>query len=221
LEPVLAWQQCALLLMPGRRSRAADFERHDFVAAVRALGLDVDVVAVDAHLGYYLDGNYRTLPQRIQQGKVLPWPDQGGRKLWFVGTSLGSLGSLAYAKRYRVSGLVLLGPYLGEEPLLAEIDRQGGLASWKPTGTVGYDYEVHTWLWLQQYAKPGAQDLPSLYVGYGLRDSYRHASDILAKVLPADHVFVNREGAHDWDTWLSLWKQFLASNGHRLDCAEL
>lgn len=209
----------AVLMLPGRRSRAEDFQSNGFIDAVRDLGLDVDILAADAHLGYYLDGRYRTLPLRIEEDIVGPFVAQGGRGVWLVGTSLGAFGSLAYAKWYpeHVLGLLLLGPYLGEDPVLEEIEHTGGLAAWTPSGRAGYDYEIRSWVWLKQYAGPSTQRPFDLYIGYGLRDSLRRASDILVRILPRDHVFISEEGGHDWDTWLSLWKRFLASNGHRLE----
>ncbi len=207
-----------VLLMPGRRSRAGDFESNGFVAAARNQGIDADLVAVDAHLGYYLDGGYQSLPVRIEEDVVRPLGAHIGRGLWLVGTSLGAMGSLAYAKHYpeRVSGLLLLGPYLGEDAVLAEIQAAGGLEAWTPSGKAGYDYEIRTWVWLKQFADGRAKPPCRLYIGYGKRDSYRRASDILAAVLPADHVLVSDEGGHDWDTWLGLWRRFLAENGRQL-----
>lgn len=208
-----------VLLMPGRRSRAGDFESNGFVSAARDLGLEVDLVAVDAHLGYYLNEGYQSLPLRIETDVVRPLLLQGPRGVWLVGTSLGALGSLAYLKQYpgRVSGALLLGPYLGEDAVLDEIEAAGGLSAWKPSGKSGYDYEIRTWVWLKQYADRNARAPVELYLGYGKRDSYHRAADILAGVLPANHVFVSEQGGHDWATWLDLWKRFLASKGHRLE----
>lgn len=211
-----------LLLMPGRRSRADDFESNGFIAAVRERGLDVELVAVDAHLGYYLDGRYRSLPSLIQDDVVVPLLARGPRRIWLVGTSLGAFGSLAYATRYpdAVAGVLLLGAYLGEEPLLVEIEQAGGLTTWRPSGRVGYDYEIRAWSWLKEYANPAAKHPFELYVGYGKRDSYSRASNLLSKVLPRDHVFTDEQGGHDWNTWLSLWKQFLKCCGHRLEATQ-
>jgi pimeloyl-ACP methyl ester carboxylesterase len=208
-----------VLLMPGRHSRAADFAAHGFVQAVEERGLNVEVLAVDAHLGYYLEKGYRSLPARLHEDVVLPAMGRGCRQVWLVGTSLGAMGSVAYAKRYpaAVAGVVLLGAYLGEEPILDEIERAGGLARWTPAGSVGYPYEVRTWHWLQRYTEPIRPPLPELYLGYGERDPYQHASRLLAPALLADHVLVAPHGGHDWDTWLGLWKRFLACCGHWLE----
>jgi pimeloyl-ACP methyl ester carboxylesterase len=204
-------QATPVLLLPGRRSRADDFERTGFVAAVRELGLSLELVAVDAHLGYYVDNQYRLLPKRIHDDVVQPLIDAGRGRVWLVGTSLGAFGSLAYAKAYPqdVAAVVLLGAYLGEAPILEAIERSGGLAQWVAAGSPGYDYELRTWSWLRQFATTPQSRTFELYVGYGRDDSYAPASRILASVLPPDHVFVAAQGGHDWTTWLTLWKRIL------------
>jgi hypothetical protein len=129
------------------------------------------------------------------------------------------MGSLAYIKRYpeTVAGVVLLGPYLGEEPILDEIERAGGLAAWSPPKSVGYEYEVHTWLWLKQVAHAAAPQKLDIYLAYGERDRYARASHLLAAGLPSDHVLIDKEGGHDWSTWIVLWQRWLACCGHNLE----
>jgi pimeloyl-ACP methyl ester carboxylesterase len=209
----------ALLFMPGRRSRADDFAREGFVRAVQNMRLNVELIAADAHLGYYTEGRYRTLPTRLHQDVVLPAMARGRKKVWLVGTSLGAMGSLAYVKRYpeTVVGVVLLGPYLGEEPILEEIERAGGLAAWSPNQSVGYEYEVHTWQWLKQVANAATPRRLELYLAYGEHDRYARASHLLAAGLPSDHVLVEKEGEHNWSTWFALWRRLLVCCGHQLE----
>ena len=47
-----------LVLMPGRGDKASAFAEHGFVDDLRAAGMAVDVVAVDAHMGYYMKENF-------------------------------------------------------------------------------------------------------------------------------------------------------------------
>src|SRR5512135_778431 len=42
-----------LVLLPGRGSGAASYEKEGFVRLARQAGLTADIVAADAHLGYY------------------------------------------------------------------------------------------------------------------------------------------------------------------------
>jgi pimeloyl-ACP methyl ester carboxylesterase len=207
----------AVLLLPGRYSRAEDFARNGFVAAVRGHHLDVEIVAVDAHLGYYLQDRYKDLPDIIDADVVTPLLKRGHERVWFVGTSLGALGCIAYAKKYpdRVAGLLLMGAYLGEDPIIEDIQRAGGLRQWQPTPAVGYDYEVRTWQWLQGYFDH--QSRPELFLGYGASDRFAPASKILASALPASHVLLAPNGAHDFDTWANLWVRFLDCCGQELE----
>jgi hypothetical protein len=213
----------AIVFMPGQRSRADDFAREGFVRAVQNMRLNVELIAADAYLGYYLEGGYRTLPLRLHQDVVLPAIARGRQKIWLVGTSLGAMGSLAYAKRYpeTVAGVVLLGPYLGEEPILEEIERAGGLAAWSPKQSAGNEYEVHTWQWLKLVSNAANPRQPEIYLDYGERDRYAKASHLLAAGLPSDHVLTDREGEHDWSTWIALWRRLLACCGHRLESANV
>ncbi len=209
----------AVVLMPGRGSRAGDFAKQGFVGTARELGLDLELLAVDAHLGYYIHEGWRTLPDRIQADVVLPAMARGCRRVWMVGASLGAWGSVAYAERYPevVAGVVLFGPYLGDEPIVAEIERAGGLAAWNSTRSVGAEYEVRTWRWLQRYTEPGGAHLPVLFLAYGGKDRYIRATNLVRAVLPRDHVLVDPRGGHNWHTWLGLWRQFLAEHGRELE----
>jgi pimeloyl-ACP methyl ester carboxylesterase len=199
-----------VLLMPGRYSRASDFERNDFVSAVRERGLDVELVAVDAHLGYYQDERYHALPEVVHDDVVKPRLARG--RVWFVGTSLGALGSIAYAKAYphEVNGLVLLGAYLGEAAIVTDVERAGGLTRWRPTPSTGYDYEIRTWSWLKGYT--AGAERPELFLGYGTDDRFALANTLLARVLPPTHVVVDTGGEHDFSTWSKLWRMLLDSS---------
>ncbi len=212
--PTSATTDRAVLLLPGRRSRAKDFEKEGFVAAVRERRLNVEVVAVDAHLGYYLEDRYRDLPAIIQEDVVQPLIQRGFKEVWLVGTSLGSLGAVAYAKKHPnlVAGLLLMGAYLGEEPILDEIDGAGGLARWMPATSIGYDYEQRTWQWLKGYSF--GERRPLLHLAWGDADRFARASRLLAPLVPAARVFVTT-GGHDFDTWSKLWARFLDATGQK------
>ena len=48
-------QRILLLMLPGAKASAHDLVQQGFVRELRARNLPVDVVAVAAHLGHYLD----------------------------------------------------------------------------------------------------------------------------------------------------------------------
>jgi len=55
----------------------------------------------------------------------------------------------------------------------------------------------------------GAAPLPEIFLGYGKRDRYARASELLARRLPGACV-TTVEGGHDWPTWSELWRIMLA-----------
>jgi hypothetical protein len=52
LPPGVPSGDCVVVLLPGRFGSSRDFIRSGFVEAIEARGLDLPVVAADAHLGY-------------------------------------------------------------------------------------------------------------------------------------------------------------------------
>jgi len=58
-----------LVLMPGRGDKGADWAAHGFVSDLRAAGLTFDVVATDAHIGYYMK---ETIVERMRDDVLAP-----------------------------------------------------------------------------------------------------------------------------------------------------
>jgi len=198
-----------LIFLPGRWDEPGDFARRGFTAAVARRGLQVEMVAADAHMGYYLKGLF---VERLREDVVRPDLDPARPRPWLVGISLGGFGALAYARHHpdEVAGVVALAPYLGDRRVADEIVAAGGLARWDPPEPVAADdFQRDLWRWLQGYAR-GAPDLPPVVLGYGREDSLAPAARLLAEVLPAEHV-VEVPGGHDWDAWRTLWELVLDS----------
>ena len=195
----------ALVMLPGAGDRAADLIRHGFVRALRDRALPVDALVVDAHADYYLE---QSVVARLEAGVIGPARAAGCRRLWLMGISLGGLGALSYAREHgaQVEGLVLLAPFLGTRGLIAEIARAGGLSAWHPGDGAADDPERALLAWLRQAA--GAEDAPSIHLGYGSEDRYLAASRLLEARLPAPRV-TRVEGGHDWPTWVKLWERIL------------
>jgi pimeloyl-ACP methyl ester carboxylesterase len=199
-----------LVFLPGAFLKPEEFEHHGFVSGVRGRGFLADVMLVDANVSYYYD---QTFVQRLSDDVLAPARKQGYRNIWLVGISIGGFGALTHelARPGLVEGIVVLAPYLGRRPVGAEIQKAGGLRAWKKPEGPPPDEEVDRklWPWLQQYAEPtGAAELPPLYLGYGLADRFAPNHQLLADVLPQDHVFT-AEGGHDWPVWSALWRQML------------
>ena len=193
-----------VVFLPGRGDRAEDFEERGFLAAARRAGLQADVLAVDAHLGYYYK---RVITDRLWQDVVLPARARGYRRLFVVGISLGGLGAIALSQAHpdAVAGLFVLAPYLGEPDLTREIEAAGGLGRWSGASSER-DFRG-VWGFLRGYA--AGEPRPPLWLAYGESDRYAYGHRLLATALPKDRVLV-APGGHDWKAWEGLWQEFLA-----------
>ena len=190
-----------LVLMPGRGDKATAFAEHGFVTDLRAAGLAVDVVAADAHMGYYMK---ETIVERMWTDVLAP-ARQRYKQIWIVGVSMGGLGSLIVASKLpgAVDRVILLSPYLGPNSLVREIEAAGGPARWTPTDLS--DPYQRVWKWLQQYREAGAP-MPPLTLGFARQESLATAHRQLAQLLPADRVF-EVDGGHNWVSWRQLWQR--------------
>jgi pimeloyl-ACP methyl ester carboxylesterase len=191
-----------LVMLPGYGMGRDDFARHGFISALHERGWPVDVVAAEPDVDLYLDGS---IAERLDADIVGP-ARRAGRRLWFLGVSLGALGALLYAQRHQgaVTGAILLAPFLGNPGLIAEVAAAGGLERWDPGAVRSVDVERQLLAWLKA-KPPGA---PALHVGYGRGDRFARAAALLAGLLPQGRTIVT-EGGHDWPTWRRLWRETL------------
>jgi pimeloyl-ACP methyl ester carboxylesterase len=195
-----------LIFLPGKGDNPESYETEGFVKAVKKLNLPVDMLGADAHIGYYLKGNF---PERLEKDVIIPAKAKGYERIWLIGISLGGLGVLWYDGKYpgEVEGLVSLSPYLGEPEMGREVSKAGGLASWKPSHIAGDDMQRRIWQGLKVYLAPD-KTWSRVYLGYGLQDRFAGPDGVFAAVLPDRQVFTC-QGGHDWDTWRSLWTKVL------------
>jgi pimeloyl-ACP methyl ester carboxylesterase len=213
------------VFLHGNGDQNSVFDKEGFVKSARERGLDADMISVDAHIGYYMNG---TILTRLKQDVIDPARARGYERIWLIGNSLGGFGSLSYARQYpnEIAGIVMVGPYLGERSLIKEIRHAGGLLRWEP-GDVFLknkeDDEKRIWAWIKEQGQQGqfrADDrdcpkkqgcVPKIYLGYGTNDRFTYAQDFLASLLPPEHV-IAIDGGHDWSTWKKLWDRFLDRN---------
>jgi pimeloyl-ACP methyl ester carboxylesterase len=197
---------CLIVFLPGRWNRALQYATEQFVQAVYDAGIQADMVAVEAHYGYYAR---RTVVTRLREDVIAPAQAQGYRQIWLVGVSMGGLGALLYVRDYPddITGVVALAPFLGDTDVITEIRAAGGVQQWQPAALAPGDYQRQLWQWLKTHlARPEAG--ARLYLGYGQQDRFAAAHHLLATSLPATQVFTN-PGGHDWHTWRPLWQAFL------------
>lgn len=197
-----------VVFLPGRGSQVRSFSEEGLVQAVRLRRPELDLVGVEAHLGYYAD---RTLTLRLKEDIVAPAQKLGYRNIWLVGISMGGLGALLYDTAYPgdLAGICLLAPYLGEGSLLEEITRAGGLAKWEPGPGPSSDLEREIWQRLKAYADV-QKSTGRVYLGFGTEDRFAQTDGFFAGLLPAGQV-VTAKGGHDWPTWRILWERMLQS----------
>lgn len=193
-----------VILFPGYGDGAQDYFDHGFVEAMDRAGIASEVVAVDAHYGYYAK---RNLLERIDADVIEPAKAAGYTRVWLVGISMGGLGALLTAQEHEelVDGVVLLSPFLGRGAVVKDIDRAGGLQAWEPRPNRD-DYSTKLWSWLKQ--ETGPQGTKGIYLAHGDEESSLKF-DVLAAALPDEHV-IETPGAHKWTTWERAWPELLA-----------
>ena len=123
---------------------------------------------------------------------------------------MGGLGSIIYLNKHPeyIDGALLLGPYLGNASIIAEISKAGGLKAWSPGSYDGdKDWQRMIWDWLKQYCADPAGRTP-IYLGIGNNDRYYNAQKLLADSLPEDRV-ISVDGGHDAPTFKTIWQKFL------------
>ena len=204
-----------LVMLPGAGITAADFAHHNMIAAVRDLGLAVDITVAQPDLGLYLeDGVTDTLHTAV----IAPALARG-LKIWLLGISLGGMGALVYASAHpaTIEGIFLLAPFLGTRGTTAEFARAGGLHAWSAQNSVATAPEQRLLLWLQSHLAAAAQK-PVLYLGYGARDRFAAAHKMLAAHLPPARI-ATTPGGHDWPSWTALWRQLLTRAPFTLDAS--
>lgn len=196
-----------MILMAGAGDRYDAFQKYGYIDAARKAGFDADILAVDAHYGYFTE---LTVRERLHQDVVLPAKARGYQCIWMGGISLGGFGSLIYAQKYanQLSGLLLIAPYIGNRGTLAEIESAGGLETWNPESVPDHD-ERQLWLMLKKY-QPHVKPALPIHLLYGEDDRFNSFHRMLAVRL--DNKFVRTvEGGHDWPPWQALWAEFVAS----------
>jgi len=195
-----------LVLLPGRGDEMTSWAEHGFMDDLRVAGLSIDVIAVDASIGYYMK---ETIVERVRTDVLEPAHQKGYRHVWIGGASMGGLGALIMASRVpgTFDRVILLSPYLGPSSLIDQIAAAGGPARWTPTDLK--DPYQRIWRWLQQYREPGAP-MPVMTLGFANQESLATANRLLGQLLPADRVF-SMDGKHGWAWWRPLWQREFAA----------
>lgn len=209
LIPAQGKAERLVVVLPGRGDDLRALRRSGMVEAIQGAWPDADVLLAELAIRYYQDGRAAT---RLHDEVIAPARRRGYREVWLGGASMGGMGTLLYDRFHPgdVDGLFLLAPYLGDRPILEEIQRAGGVAQWDP-GPV-QEMRDDTWqreLWrhIQSWHRDPAK-ARNVWMATGDRDRLREANAILAPVLPPEQVLV-RPGGHDWTVWTPATREIL------------
>jgi pimeloyl-ACP methyl ester carboxylesterase len=205
---------CLFVFLPGRRDRASDFGRRGFITLAQSRIPRLDCVAVDATIGYYLDGS---VADRLQREIVGPARALGYREIWLIGVSMGGLGAFFHERAYpgEVNGLILLAPFVGDNlKLFAEIDAAGGAVSWacsqpatdEPGNKANFQRELRRFLGRLQF---DPQRQLQIWIAFGDADRLLPGIERLKGVIPPECVF-RLTGGHTWEVWTTGFTEILA-----------
>lgn len=200
-----------VVLLPGISNRSEDFDQRGWTARIHATLPRADVLAADAHLGYFIS---ETLIERLHEDLIAPRTRDYGQ-VWMVGVSLGGLGCALYARAHpeQVDKVLLLAPYMGRAAIAEEVVASGGLLRWTPPATDDLSPElrayIRAWRFYQQRCR-APEERPRLYLGYGDEDRFRVPNGALATALPAARCF-HGPGGHTWPVWDALFDRMLAA----------
>lgn len=195
-----------LIFLRGAGGGNSVFERHGLVNEVITRGLPFDMVAPDAHFGYY---SSETLGRRLYEDIIIPARQQGYTEIWVAGVSMGGLGALFLQIEHpdAVDGIILLSPFLGWNGIVKEIRQAGGLPRWEPGPHTVEDWQRYLWSWVKQHRELPARNAP-IYLGYGASDIFSNAQSLMASAIPDERTTVI-DGGHTYATLRRLWRDFL------------
>ncbi len=187
------------VLLPGIRDRQEDFSHYGFIDIAQpalATNPHTALITVDAHWGYYRE---RSIDTRLAEDILARYPD---KRITFVGISLGGFGSLLMATKYpdRIARLVLLSPFLGED----DYDYLQRLQTLGPIDQPDDEDLQRTLNQVWQFLDNDKRQIP-ITLAYGESDKFAPYYDHLRSLNPKKLTFMPIRGAHDWDTWRSLW----------------
>ena len=199
-------QKYLFVLLRGMYGTNESFEKEGFIDAVRERGLPFDMVAPDAHFGYYRE---RNLEIRLKEDVIEPAKTKGYQKIWLVGVSMGGFGSMFYMRKFAddIDGVILISPFLTKDKIPNQIAKAGGLRKWGAGKYTDKEWKLLFWDWIKEYDRR-RNELAPIYLGYGRSDRYRAGQEVLAQTLPPERLFAI-DGDHSISTFKRLWDVML------------
>jgi pimeloyl-ACP methyl ester carboxylesterase len=201
-------QNVLALFLPGRGGSRFDLQVYGLLDTLRAARLPLDIVGLHAPFRYYLS---HSILRRIHDDAITPALDSGYQRIWLICNSMGTVGSLLYSRKHptvRIEGIIMLGPFLGDEPIADEIAAAGGVKKWTPRDTISDNYQRDMWTYLKMCLSDTTGSLPKLYLLAGTDDRLHAGQQLLADALPPADVFW-APGGHDWGAWRVAFAAFV------------
>jgi hypothetical protein len=195
-----------LVLLPPAQARIEDFYTQGFIDAIRRRRIKIDIMLAEITYQHVMD---KTVVSTLHEQVVQPAQNQGYKKIWLAGISLGAFNALYYASEHaaHLAGIHLISPYPGTGDILNEIIGVGGPSEWAQATPVNQKDERAWWHWLCQEAVAGHWDT-QVYLSTGSQDRFLRGQRMLADLLPKENVSI-LPGSHTWTTWQTLWHDWL------------
>ena len=215
--------QRLVVMLPGRGDSLQSLTNTGIAGIIQQSWPDADVLLAGLTMPFYRQGR---APQRLHDEVIKPALRPTYRQVWLAGISLGGMGALLYDREYpdQIDGLLLLSPYLGDDPIHRQIREAGGLAAWQPgppqrIGPKTFQREL--WRSVQGWARR-PERTHSTWLAYGADEPFRQPIEVLSPLLPADHVIM-LPGKHNWKLWKPAMRALLerARSEHALDTPRL
>ncbi len=192
-----------VLMMPGAGDGPEDYAEHGFIEQLRRSRVAADVIAIDAHSGYYRE---ESVVERVLTDVIRVERQRGYEKVWIVGISLGGGGTMHLTATHpdEVDGVVLLAPYLGSPRLVRSVRAAGGAHQWSDDSPESADPFRAIWTWLAHRHRSDASVVP-VHVAWGNADRMAPVAETLALSLPESQT-LQGGGGHKWVVWRDLWR---------------
>jgi hypothetical protein len=196
-----------VIVLPGFGVDAQDMRERGLARAIQEAWPEADVQLTSATFAYYRDGK---LVSRLHEDVVAPAVRSGYRRIWLAGASMGGMGALLYEREHGplLAGVALFAPFLGDEALLDEIRKSGGVRTWDPGPLAeaidATNYQRHVWKMVREWTGEPAR-ASRVWVASGSEDRLVNGARLLATALPEGR-FIEMSGGHTWSTWIVLGK---------------
>lgn len=194
-----------IVLLHGRMGKPENFEKHQWIPRLQEKYPHCEIVAPDVHLGYYMG---RSITDRLHKDIILPAKQRGVKRVYFIGVSMGSLGSLLYESEYpgNVDGFLLVAPFLGYEAIEKDLKREGGLKTWsEKLENEPEKWQQKIWQWIAERS-PEVAD--KVHIGYAKDDEYVVGQQFFASLMHEPNVIIV-EGKHRFDAFTMILERFL------------